>query len=74
MWRPRDSCMDPSPSRTWPCMVAQAHPGSSRSLGPQDPLQGQRVSVRLWGGFWVLEGWSSFAEKSVGKGNPRETC
>lgn len=37
-------------------------------------MQGQRVSVRLWGGFWVLEGGSNFAEKSVGKGNPRERC
>lgn len=37
-------------------------------------MQGQRVSVRLWGGFWVLEGGSNLAEKSVGKGNPRERC
>ena len=60
--------------------VEAPHGGSGPSRQLQDPAgprilcRGKRVSVRLWGRFWVLKGWSSFAEKSVGKGNPRETC
>ena len=72
-WRPRDSHAGP---KRLPHLAPHGGSGPSQQLpeaaGPRILCRGKRVSVRLWGGSWVPEGWSSFAEKSVGKGNPRE--